>query len=378
MEQRGTIAWITVFPHTLYGSFFASFAKQYASPALTMVLANRYRGKGFVPAGHGVVYAPYAQPIRVTGLGYFKNIDATLGPLKPSAIIVNLYYSLPALQTYWFAKKEGIPFYISAEEDGYRNMWQRIFFPLWDIVIGRRILASAAGILCWSRATCLFMETRVVDKGKIIYFPACIDTAEILPAEGRERSPELRLILPARLVPVKNHELLLKALRIVRDTHRVPVRLTVLGDGPLRDSIERSIQRYELSGVVDMRGAVERDEVLSSYASHDILVLPGRHETIGLVVLEAMACGIPVIISDTLGARDFIEDGVSGLLFTSGNAEDLAAKIAMMAGADLRSIGAQARLRVQQEFDTKKQSQVLYKTLFGDAGGAILKKKKGN
>ena len=363
MEQRGTIAWITVFPHTLYGSFFASFAKQYASPALTMVLANRYRGKGFVPAGHGVVYAPYAQPIRVTGLGYFKNIDATLGPLKPSAIIVNLYYSLPALQTYRFAKKRGIPFYISAEEDGYRNMWQRIFFPLWDVVIGRRILASAAGVLCWSRATCLFMEARVSDKEKIVYFPACIDTAEIFPAEGRERSSELRLILPARLVPVKNHKLLLEALRIVRDTHHVPVRLTVLGDGPLRESIKQSIRRYELDSVVDMRGAVARNEVLSSYASHDILVLPGRHETIGLVVLEAMARGIPAIVSDTLGARDFIEDGVSGFLFHSGSAEDLAEKIVQASRADTIAMGNSARERIEKQFDISRQTRILRETL---------------
>ena len=363
MEQRQTIAWITVFPHTLYESFFASFAKRYANPALAMVLADRYKGKGMVPEGTEVVYAPYAQPIRVTGLGYFKNMDAMLRPLKPSAIIVNLYYSLPALQAYWFAKKEGIPFYISAEEDGYRNMWQRIFFPLWDVVIGRRILASAAGILCWSRATCLFMETRVVDKGKIIYFPACIDTAEILPAEGRERSPELRIILPARLVPVKNHELLLKALRIVRDTHRVPVRLTVLGDGPLRGSIERSIRRYELGGVVDMRGAVGRDEVLSSYASHDILVLPGRHETIGLVALEAMARGIPAIVSDTLGARDFIEDGVSGFLFHSGSAEDLAETIVRSARADTIEMGKSARARIEKQFDISRQTRILRETL---------------
>lgn len=359
MEQHQKIAWITVFPHTLYESLFGSFAKQFKNPELAMVLADRYRNKGMVPDGTRVVYAPYSQPIRVTGLGYFKDMDAALRPLKPSAIIVNLYYSLPALQAFWFAKKEGVPLYISAEEDGYRNFWQRIIFPLWDIVIGRRILNRATAILCWSKGSCSFMERKVSDKEKIIYFPASIEGADIVPRPRSRRKRELRLLLPARLVSVKNHKLLLRAMRIVQATSNVPVLLTLLGDGPLRGAIEEDIKRYGLADVVRLHGEVSRDEVFAAYAEHDALVLPGRHETIGFVALEAMANGIPVLVSDTLGARDFIEDGISGFLFQSGSAEDLAEKIITLAASDTDAMGRAARKRVCEYFDIYKQLNLL-------------------
>jgi len=341
-----------------------------------MILAERYRGKVSASREYEVQCAAYSEPIRVTGLGYFRNLGTVLHTLHPSAIIVNLYYSLPALQAYWFARKEGVPLYISAEEDGYRNIGQRIFFPLWDMTMGKAILSYATAVLCWSKGTCLFME-RIADKEKIVYFPASIDVQECgLPQIKNSKKEEgVRLILPARLVPVKNHALLLKALTIVRDKYRVPFHLALLGDGPLRSTIEELVAEYKLEQSVEMCGNVSREEVLSSYGEYDALVLPGRHETIGFVVLEAMAHGIPAIVSDTLGARDFIEDGISGLLFQSGNAEDLAEKIATMARVDTRRMGVQARLRVEQRFDTQKQSQTLYETLLGKGGGIIFSKK---
>lgn len=365
MAQQETVAWITVFPHTLYESFFASFAKRYDSPKIAMVLADRYRGKGNAPQGYEVRYGAYPQPIRVTGLGYFRNLPGLLNPLHPSAVIVNLYYSLPALQAYWYAKKEGIPLYISAEEDGYRNIWQRIFFPLWDMTVGKAILSYATAVLCWSKGTQVFMERVVSDKRKIVYFPASIDTREYVSSERKSDNREegVRLILPARLVPVKNHELLLRALVVVRDTHHIPFHLTLLGDGPLRERIEELIEEYSLQGNVELRGNVSREEVLALYGEHDALVMSGRHETIGFVVLEAMARGIPAIISDTLGARDFIEDGVSGLLFESGNADDLAEKIVTMARADMHGMGEQARLRVEENFDVSSAARTLREAL---------------
>lgn len=361
-----TVVWITLFPHALYESFFVSFSKRYGNPVLAMVLARRYEGKAREAHGYEVHYAGYSEPIRVTGLGYFKNLDSVLRPLHPSAIIVNLYYSLPALQAYWFAKREGIPLYISAEEDSYRNVWQRIFFPLWDITVGRSILTYASGVLCWSKGTQAFMERVVSDKSKIIYFPASIDTKECVPSyTDREKTEDrsIRLIMPARLVAVKNHELLLRALVVLRDAHHIPFHLTLLGDGPLRGRIEELIQRYNLQGSVELAGNVSREKVLALYGEHDALVMSGKHETIGFVVLEAMACGTAAIVSDTLGARDFIEDGVTGLLFESGNADDLAAKIARIASVDTRAMGMRARARVEEKFDINMSIRILKQTL---------------
>ena len=89
------------------------------------------------------------------------------------------------------------------------------------------------------------------------------------------------------------------------------VRLALVGDGPHRKTLERHFAGFP----VVFPGFLHKEELAAAYASSDIFVMPSRTETLGLVVLEAMCSGLPVVAADAGGIPEMIEDEVSGYLF---------------------------------------------------------------
>lgn len=125
-----------------------------------------------------------------------------------------------------------------------------------------------------------------------------------------------------RLAPEKNVALVLDGFRRFRDANpHVPATLVVAGDGPAADEL-----RSRASGNVSYLGNLERHLVLPLlYASADAFVYASETETLGLVILEAMASGVPAIAAPTAGIAVNLRDGVNGLAFPPGDAAAMAA-----------------------------------------------------
>lgn len=100
------------------------------------------------------------------------------------------------------------------------------------------------------------------------------------------------------------------------------VRAAIVGDGPIRDRIEA---QFKGTSTV-LTGFLRGQELASAYASADLFIFPSQTETLGLVALEAMASGTPVIAANAGGVRDLIEDGVNGYLYEPGSIDDLVDK----------------------------------------------------
>ena len=100
---------------------------------------------------------------------------------------------------------------------------------------------------------------------------------------------------------------------------------------------------------VEYLGWLDRNAIFAAYARADILVLPSRADGFGFVVVEAMSSGLPVIVSSAVGAKDFVDEGVSGWIFESGSAENLARAMrqAFIRRNDLATMGANARKSVE-------------------------------
>jgi glycosyltransferase involved in cell wall biosynthesis len=113
---------------------------------------------------------------------------------------------------------------------------------------------------------------------------------------------------------------------------RIPtVRLALVGFGPDEERIRATIAAEGVDDLVTIVGRVSREEIPSHLASADLVVLPSiRIEGLGVVLLEALASGTPVIGSEVGGIPDIIEDGVTGLLCQSQNPPDIAAKCLRM------------------------------------------------
>ncbi len=117
----------------------------------------------------------------------------------------------------------------------------------------------------------------------------------------------------ARLYPRKNLSALVNAAHLLRE--QVPdVRVRIVGDGPERHSLERLVHSLGLERTVDMTGQLDFAGLVSNYATADVFCLPSRQEGFGLVFLEAMASGKPVVACRGTAAEELVDEGVHGLL----------------------------------------------------------------
>jgi sulfoquinovosyltransferase len=92
------------------------------------------------------------------------------------------------------------------------------------------------------------------------------------------------------------------------------VRLCIVGDGPQRHSLEQCFQKYIQEGIVTFMGVLRGTELSQAYASSDVFVLPSDSETLGFVVMESMASGVPVIGVNAGGVPDLIDHNRTGFL----------------------------------------------------------------
>ncbi len=127
----------------------------------------------------------------------------------------------------------------------------------------------------------------------------------------------------------KRQELLLEAFAPL--CRRYDLELTLVGSGSENHPrVERLRQLAAQLGIADrvaFRFNLPYAQMLEAYLEHDVFVLPARDEPFGMVVLEAMAYGMPVICSDTCGSRDNLEVGINGEVFVTDSAADLQAKL---------------------------------------------------
>ena len=154
---------------------------------------------------------------------------------------------------------------------------------------------------------------------------------------GHPESPLLLYV--GRLSAEKSIERLRPMLEALPDA-----RLALVGDGPHRKTLE-----HHFAGLpVHMAGFLHGDELAAAFASSDVFVMPSKTETLGLVILEAMSSGLPVVAARAGGIPEMIEDGVSGYLFDEET--EAAADIAkLIASPELRaSIGERARTQASQ------------------------------
>lgn len=124
-----------------------------------------------------------------------------------------------------------------------------------------------------------------------------------------------------RLVPQKAIHVLLDATPALLQADPA-TRVLVVGDGPLRAALEAQAHRLGITEAVRFAGYQE--DVVSAYAAMDVFVLPSRDEGFGLVFLEAMAMGVPVVGTRVIGSEDAVEDGATGLLVPYADAPALA------------------------------------------------------
>ena len=171
----------------------------------------------------------------------------------------------------------------------------------------------------------------------------------------------VRIVSAGRLNQQKGFHLLIDALVQVRQRiHDVEFRLAILGDGPHRESLEQQIADLKLSDVVHLPGF--QGNAIAWYRSADVFVLPSLVEGMPNVLLEAMACGTPVISSDChSGPAEILGGGRYGRLVPPGNINALRESLtaALLDPAGIRQTAAIAQSHVAEEWSARAATKRL-------------------
>ncbi len=193
----------------------------------------------------------------------------------------------------------------------------------------------------------------------IVRIPNGVDCTTFRPAENRDslrkkmNLPDQKILLyTGRFSREKGTDFLIHA--FLKLSHELQAMLFLIGEGPERNRLENLIRKYQLENRVHILKAVE--EIAPFLQTTDIFIMPSWHEGLSNALLEAMACGLPVVATRVVGNVELLEDNVNGLLVAPGNEEQLVNALSSLLtdSAKARELGQNAQKTVQEKYDLQQ------------------------
>jgi glycosyltransferase involved in cell wall biosynthesis len=268
-------------------------------------------------------------------------IAAALRNAQPDVVVVSGWSTFASQAAIAWCRAHGVTYVLLVESHDLepRSAWRRAI----KGAVVPRLLRGAASVLVVGSAA----RESVVARGatSVRVFANTIDvaswTTRTQQLERRRPDDDVVVLSVARLVPEKGIEDLIRAVAEAGDSR---LRLVVAGDGPRREAL------VELAAGLGVRltilGHVAEDELARTYVDADIFALLSHHEPWGVAVNEAAASGLPLLLSDRVGAAsDLLVDGRNGFLVPAGDVHETAAALKQLAAEPgLREeLGARSR-----------------------------------
>jgi glycosyltransferase involved in cell wall biosynthesis len=251
--------------------------------------------------------------------------------------------------------RAGVPYLLAPNGTAPRLERRRLAKWLFDATAGRGVLPGAAAVLAVSEAERAQLAGAGVSPAAIRVVPNPVDLREFddPPAPGRFRArhglaARRLIVFLGKLTPRKRVDVLLRA---VAALGRPDASLVIAGNdlGPGR-ALRRLARDLGLAPVTVFTGLVEGRDRLELLADADLVVYPGEHEVFGLVPLEALLCGVPVVVADDSGCGEVIRRTGGGAVVPRGDAAALAAVLGPMlaSGGAWREAAREAGARVRR------------------------------
>jgi glycosyltransferase involved in cell wall biosynthesis len=183
----------------------------------------------------------------------------------------------------------------------------------------------------------------------VTYVPNGVDLNAFQPGPPIPDAGPLHVICVARLIERKGQHHLIQAIRRLVD-ESIPVRLSLVGTGDAQAECEALAQRLGVTQQVDFDGYVPREQIPACLAAAHVFALPSYNEGMAIAALEAMAAGLPVVLTRTGGTDELVEEGINGLTFDWADVDQLTAHLRRLATdrALARQMGAASRTRAMQ------------------------------
>lgn len=278
---------------------------------------------------------------------YYSQLESTLDGIKPDLVQSNLWVNPYSLQTARWCKKNNVPFILRTEMQHFpEGILKRGVVKFLMKTFYREVFDTARAIIPWTVQGEDFAKREFpVPERKVVHaLPPGVDLSRFKPhPKEKNRSRKVQFVVVQRFFPYKNYQTVLDAVDIMVKEGNVNFGITFKGDGPLKEEIKQLVNRKKLEHQIHFDDTTyDAAEMAKFYSKFDALILPSRWESIGLVVPEAMACGLGIIISDTAGAQVYVKEGRNALKFKTGDPRDLAQKINMMTKEEAMKFGKES------------------------------------
>jgi len=253
---------------------------------------------------------------------------------SPDVVLVTGWHSAMQLRAIRACRRLGIP--VLYRGDSTRFSGRALLRPLWALKT-RVMLRQFDGYLAVGHAADEYLRTFGAPDPLIVRSPHCVDNDRFQIAADSSRSTGRRardratlgikdndfaVLFAGKFQPVKRP---LDAVRAVAALGPSAV-LMMAGDGPLADAAREEARRLDVR--LAWRGFVNQSQLPAVFAASDAMIVPSGRETWGLVVNEALASGVPCVVTRAVGcAQDLIEDGVTGFAVDTGDVPALAASL---------------------------------------------------
>lgn len=298
---------------------------------------------------------PSARPTRWSD---FVFLNRVISKYKPDCLVVDGYASSNImLLTGWLRR-------VNARVTWYRTLREGIRLNQSDLQGCQKMRASLLiyrKYLLWKLTTPWFITNSNASRQDVRQYLSINERALQFPHLRFDSNivtvgiePD-HLVCAGRLSTEKGQDTLIRALSILKDAYP-GIRVEFLGDGTQRSEYESLAVELGVSEMCNFRRQVSHREVLERMANSYASVLPSLSEAFGLVNIESMSVGTPVIASRVGGIPDIVRDGKDGFLFSAGNHLELAEKLrALLDRPELRSeMSANARRRFEDTYEMSR------------------------
>lgn len=216
---------------------------------------------------------------------------------------------------------------------------------------------NALTCIAISKDTLAFVRQTKRLRNNAILLHNAIDLSRFKPNKQAKATAINRITTIGSLVDKKAQSLAIDTISLLKERNH-SVHLSILGDGVNRRNLQEQIDRLSLNNEVSLCGNVDKPE---EYLQHSTLYIhTAISEPFGLVLVEAMACGLPTVATDAGGNRDLVFNGMNGYLLPERKAEDLADKIELLlTDAALYQKMAQHAIEYAQQFSIVSYTEKL-------------------
>lgn len=262
--------------------------------------------------------------------------------------ICQVFFGIPSGPIgYWLKKRYKLPYIIrfgGGDIPGFQDRFKLVYKAIGPFV--KVIWKNADALVANSEGLRAFAQ-RFYDKKPIDVIYNGVDTDKFYPDITKRNSEQINLLFISRLIERKGIQFIIPELKKIQQATEKRIHLTIVGDGPYRETLEGLVDQCGVRNMVTFVGQKDKAELLPYYQAGDIFVFPSKREGMPNAVLEAMACGLPVVMAPCEGSQELV-DG-NGMIV----AADEIGKVLINIVTDEQRMahwGAESRKRVETVF----------------------------